>query len=137
MSDPFDLNRYAVGGAAPSSGSSGDPGWGEPTSGDSQLSVGTPPLLWLLAAVVVAVVGAALAAFVLRSGPLTIAPWVLAGPAGIVLLGVYSIVDTRRRAASVYAAGAWVGPLYVVAVVVILAAVIVTALNIAFWVGHL
>lgn len=137
MSDPFDLNRYAVGAGTPSAGAPSDPGWDTPSGGDARLTVGTPPVLWLVAAVVVALAGAGLAALVVRSGPATLLPWVLAGPVGIVLLGVYSIVDTRRRASSIYAAAGWVGPFYVAAVVVILAAVVVTAVNIAQWVGHL
>lgn len=135
MTDPFDLNRYAVGGAAP--GPSGEPGWDASTGEGSQLAVGTPPVPWLVGAVAAALAGGVLAAFAFRTGPATFVPWVLAGPVGIVLLGVYSIVDTRRRALSVYAAASWVTALYIGAVVLILAAVIVTALNIAFWVGHL
>ena len=68
---------------------------------------------------------------------LAVAGWVLAGPAAFAMLGAFTTTDTRQRARSVYVAPVWSRTAYWTAAVVALAAVVVTAIALAEWVGRL
>lgn len=89
----------------------------------------------LIVALAAAVVGAALA--FLPWHFLRPIGWLLAGPVAILALGYFTTTDNKRRASGLYAGNPAAKALYVVALVAALAAVVITALLTAFWVGRL
>lgn len=114
-------------------------GWeSDRTLAGAPLAVAVPPVRWLGISVLVALVSAGLAlAFGAAVPGLAISGWVLSGPLAIGLLAYFTVLDTRERTKATYIAPTWVRAGYWVCVVVSLAAVLVCALRIAFWVGRL
>jgi hypothetical protein len=99
-------------------------------------AVGSPPLGWLVAALVIALAAAA-TAFVLRTSVVAAAIcWAAAGPLAIGMVARYSVADTRQQARVVYTRRAWASGLYWGTVVVLLVAVVVCAWPIADWAGR-
>jgi hypothetical protein len=68
---------------------------------------------------------------------LAIVAWLLGGPVAIALIAFFSLRDTRARTHTLYSSEAMVPWIYRLALVLSLAAVVVSALNIADWVGRL
>lgn len=104
-----------------------DEGWSRPAP---------PPVVWLLASVLLAVSGLLLALLADDRPLLAGLGWLLGGPFAIALIAVYLRRDTARRALPVRVDYAWVSVLHAGAVVLALAAVVASSLRIALWVGR-
>lgn len=63
--------------------------------------------------------------------------WLLAGIAGVTLLGWYFTTDNKRRAAGFYTEIGWKKAVYYATMVVLVIAVVWSAVDIALWVGKL
>lgn len=164
-SNPFDFSKYNSSGPEPSSSRSLTEGQPQaPASGtvaDVSFAFGSQqppvdfdphhgaaakaPVLWLAGAIacaVIALVVASVVALVLPPGfgastPLAISAWFLGGPFAIALVACFSLRDTRARTHTLYSAARSVPWIYRLALVLSLAAVVVSALHIANWVGRL
>lgn len=154
-----DFTRPSGGFGAPPSLSQQPPsGFGQPPSGfgqppgmaavDSFGGVGpsapvqmrTAPTAWLTAAGAVAVIGlivAVVALAALDSGPLAVVAWVLSGPVAIGLLAAFTYRDTQARASAFYSEPLWVPWATRVVLAVSCIAVLISAWNIADWIGRL
>lgn len=95
------------------------------------------PVVWLAGAIACSVLSLVVGAGFGASPALTILAWLVGGPVAIALIAFFSLRDTRARTHTLYSADAMVPWLYRLALVLSLAAVVVSALNIANWVGRL
>lgn len=132
---PFDLP-----GSGPAANPFGDPpGLGAPVSGapTGRAHAVGPPLGWLLAAVVAAVVGLVVAALTFPGGVVYLAGWFVAGPVAVGMLAIFARQDAARQTAILYSFPAWKATAYRGALVLSLLAVLALALRIADWAGHL
>lgn len=66
---------------------------------------------------------------------LAFAGWILAGPVGTVLLALYTLENTKRRASAWYVASSTATMLYWISLGVLLLGVIACAVVIALWAG--
>jgi hypothetical protein len=119
-----------------------DEGTPDPLSGlqiagpdSGSLTPVSSPVVWLYASIGSAVVGA-LGAWLFSLSALTILGWLFAGPIAIGLLGFYHKKDTLRRASGLYSEPSYVRTVYVSALVICLAAVLVTAVFVGLWWGR-
>ncbi len=96
-----------------------------------------PPIIWLIAGVTGAAVGLVVAVVYGSNPALAIAAWFLAGPLAICLLAAFMRANTRSSANAVYKTPAWVAWSYAGAMLVTLAGVVVSAVQIALWIGRL
>ncbi|MGJ3509672.1 hypothetical protein [Enemella sp. A6] len=96
----------------------------------------TPPFPILLVALVLAIAAGVVALLVNQPVVAGIC-WLVAGPIGIGLIAMYVRKDTYARSAGLYAAPGFVRPLYWLAVVGCLLAILAPAWRIADWVGRL
>jgi hypothetical protein len=94
-----------------------------------------PPVLWLALGAAASLLGGAVAVVLGESLVWALVGWALSGPLAIGLLGRFVQLDTKRRALPTHLEYGWVKPVYVVCVVLALAAVILSALRIGFWAG--
>jgi hypothetical protein len=102
------------------------------------LEVATPPIGWIIGAIVAGV--AALTVVLVFGGAIewAWAGWVIAGPIAIGLLAGFTIFNIRRQASPLYDdRGSLVPSLYWLAVVIAGAGVAISAWYIADWVGRL
>ncbi|MBV7294584.1 hypothetical protein KRX51_01465 [Corynebacterium sp. TAE3-ERU12] len=105
------------------------------------LQVITGPWHWVSAAIVSAAIGVCLGAAAPMVATATdslwavlaLTGWILAGVVTFVLVGVHTIADTQRQAAGPYLSTPAQEWLYRVAIVVGLAGVVLTAIEIAMW----
>lgn len=95
------------------------------------------PVIWLAGAIACSVLSVVVAALFGASPALAILAWLVGGPVAIALIAFFSLRDTRARTHTLYSADAMVPWLYRLALVLSLAAVVVSALNIANWAGRL
>lgn len=87
-----------------------------------------------MVAIATAVVGGAAALLV--SGPLLILAWLLAGPVAFGLIAWFANRDTRERARALYSESPLSRILFWAAVAVSIVAVLIAALQLAFWIGR-
>jgi hypothetical protein len=99
--------------------------------------VGTPPKIWLIAALVLGLAAAAVAVTLGASIGYALLAWLLAGPVAIGLLAVFSQRDVRQRSLPIYHSPTWLPTLYWSAVVAAGLGVLSSAWYIAQWAGHL
>lgn len=139
----------APGGLAAPPGPAGFPAgqgdqWGDSFGGqgysDGQFEAvsstpGKPPIGWLVAAVVIALVGGGVALW-LRALPVILACWFVAGPVAVGLFAQFRTRDQAARAKTTYLGGGWVTGLAITAGVVILVAVGMTAFAVGRWVAY-
>lgn len=124
-------------------GRSDDFSFGESSSsGDgsgttSRLEISSPRLLWLFLGVAVALVGLGLAVFLGQLIVPAAAAWLLSGPLAIGLLAVFLHSESKRHSMPTFVDYGWLRAGYVLAMVLALAAVVVSAVRIALWVGRL
>lgn len=104
----------------------------------STFAVVHPPLAWLYAAVAVAAVALALACAFWGVIPIAVIAWLLGGLVTIALTSVFQIVDTDRRTQLGYSSGrsGLATALYVSALALGLGAVVIAAIDLAFWAGR-
>ncbi|MDR7083608.1 hypothetical protein J2X01_002903 [Arthrobacter ginsengisoli] len=156
-SNPFDFSKYNSSGPAPSSAPSLTNGQPQAPaaapSGNASFGFGSQqaaadlspqfgaaakaPVIWLAGAIACALVAIVVAAGFGASPPLAISAWFVGGPIAIALIACFSLRDTRARTHTLYSADARVPWIYRLALVLSLAAVVVSALSIANWVGRL
>jgi hypothetical protein len=156
-SNPFDFSKYNSSGPEPVSsrslteGQPQSPAAGNPADvsfafGSHQTVVnlaphlGAPakaPVIWLAGAIACAVASLVVAAGFGASPALAISAWLVGGPVAIAMIAFFSLRDTRARTHTLYSADAMVPWIYRLALVLSLAAVVISALNIANWVGRL
>lgn len=122
--------------AGPDAGFGGAPG-GAPQS-TAAFTVVHPPLVWLYAAAGAGLVALVLVLVFWGVVPLAIVGWVLGGPIAIALTSIFQSADTARRTQIGYSTGrdALAKTLYIAALVLGLAAVVVAALTLAMWAGR-
>jgi hypothetical protein len=99
--------------------------------------VGTPPKIWLIAALLLGLAAAAVAVMLGASIGYALLAWLLAGPVAIGLLAVFSQRDVRQRSLPIYHSPTWLPTLYWGAVVAAGLGVLSSAWYIAQWAGHL
>lgn len=156
-SNPFDFSKYNSSGPEPSPSRSltdGPPqaptvataahasfGFGsQQAAADLAPHLGAAakaPVIWLAGAIACAIVALVVAAGFGASPPLAISSWFVGGPVAIALIACFSLRDTRARTHTLYSADARVPWIYRLSLVLSLAAVVVSALSIANWVGRL
>jgi hypothetical protein len=121
--------------AAPQSPGGGLGAAPQPTAA---FSVVHPPLVWLYAATGVGLVALILVLVFWGVVPIAIVGWVLGGPIAIALTSIFQSADTSRRTQIGYSTGrsALARILYIAALVVGLAAVVVAAVTLAMWAGR-
>lgn len=112
------------------------PGMATSSESDGPLQQTGPPLVTLIVAGVVAVVGTAVSALFFGD-VLAIVGWALAGPIAISLMGAFVRADTDRRAESGYLRPTWIGAAYALVAVASIAGIIVGAVGFAMWMGRL
>jgi len=114
----------------------GAPGGGPQSS--AAFSVVHPPLVWLYAAAGAGLVALVLVLVFWGVVPLAIVGWVLGGPIAIALTSIFQSVDTARRTQIGYSTGrnALAKTLYIAALALGLAAVVVAAVTLAVWAGR-
>lgn len=95
------------------------------------------PIGWLIAAALVALVGLILALASFGSGPIAVAAWVVSGLTAIGVLAVFTVRDTKARAGAFYSQPVWVPWTVRVVFVLSCAGVLISAWNIADWIGRL
>lgn len=110
-----------------------DPG----EDGSSLFEAAGPPVLWMWAGIVAALIGLALAVIAGNVVPLSWTAWALAGPVAIGLYSVFSLRDTKQRSKPLY--GDRVAVTWTLRIGWILAflGVIIAALRLADWAGRL
>jgi len=130
------------GASAPSGGSPGAP-WGTVGSAVAMdagaaaaPAAGAAPTGLLVASLVTAFIGGVVGGALGGVPAIALAAWALAGPLTILLLALYQRADASRRAYALYSPPAWAPAMYTVAVILMLLAVVVCALQIALWVGR-
>lgn len=132
--NPFDSGR------APSPAGSGAPfGTGNafpPSDPSSDTLTPVSPPTALLAVAAATAIAAVAIGVIGWANPLAVLGWVLAGPIAIGVLALFVHEDTKRRAAAVYVRPDWIKAAYATVAVVVVAAIIVTALATAYWVGR-
>lgn len=103
------------------------------------LQTAGPPLRWFVVALGLALLGL----IVVTVGAVTggslvtaVTGWLLAGPAAIGALAMYTRVDTRRRTDAIYSAPAWAPRLYWAVLAVCLIGIALGAWQIALWAGR-
>lgn len=152
---PFDFSKYNSSPPGPSSPQSVTDGQTQvPVSGaaDYSFSFGNqqtmleldpfhgatarPPLSWLAAAIFCAIAALVLAAGFGAGPAFAISAWLLGGPVAIALVACFSLRDNRARTHPLYSASKAVPWIYRLALIASLAAVVVSALCIANWVGR-
>lgn len=106
-------------------------------AGDPSVVIGEPPILTLVAALLVGAAAAVVAALWGHAAPVALAAWTAAGPVGVGFLALYSRQDTRRRTLPVYNAAGWTPLLYWAAVSAIGVGIVISAVRIAEWAGRL
>lgn len=156
-SNPFDFSKYNSSGPEPVSSRSLTGGQPQSPAADNPADVffafdshqtevnlaphlGAPakaPVIWLAGAVACAVASLVLAAGFGGSPALAISAWLVGGPVAIAMIAFFSLRDTRARTHTLYSADAMVPWIYRLALVLSLAAVVISALNIANWIGRL
>jgi hypothetical protein len=99
------------------------------------LTVAGPPTVLLAVAAAGAVVGIVGGAIGWGSWMAAIG-WAFAGPIAIGVMALYFAKDTGRQAAPVYARPGWLTWAYLVVGVLAAAGIVVSALGVAFWIGH-
>lgn len=109
---------------------------GNPQPADT-IVLGRPPVVWLAVAGVVALVGAVLAIVAGGSAAFAVVAWLLAGPAAIGVLAVYTVLDTQQRALPVYAQPTWTRAAYGGVLAVAAVGILISAWFIADWIGRL
>lgn len=122
------------------SAASTEPAWsfgGTETVATAPLSIARPPVTWLACCAAITVIGGILALTLGSLPPVAIVAWVLCGPMAIGLLALFTSRDTHQRSLPVYAAAGWVKPAYIACLVLCGAAVLISAIRIALWVGRL
>lgn len=143
--NPFDFSQY--------NGASGQPA---PRSHEAQLvsqsiaidgspsptSIGgagvvSAPLFWCYLAAGCALVGITLGLIVGGVPAMAITGWAIGGPAAIVLLAVFSLHDTRARTSAMYSASGLATWLCRAVLLLSMVAVVIGALRIANWIGHI
>lgn len=116
--------------------------WGASTSEERGLSGSEPqavlvprraPLLWLVPAVLGAIGGALLATLLPPSWWSLVLGWALAGPVGVAFLTLFVNRDLKARSASFYVTTKASAVVYWGAVVLVVVAVIWTAIQLADW----
>ncbi len=132
--NPFESGTTANAGG-PNLGGTPNPSRAPSTTGDA-LTIVKPPTALLAVAAAVAVVGAVLAAVGWGSWIAGVG-WALAGPIAIGVMALYVAADTRRRAEPVYLRPEWLTMAYAGVAMLAVAAIVVSALSVAFWVGRL
>lgn len=110
---------------------------GTETVATAPLTIARPPVFWLACCVALTVIGGVLALTLGSLPPVAIAAWVLCGPVAIGALALFTSRDTHQRSLPVYAAPGWVKPAYIGCLVLCGAAVLISAIRIALWVGRL
>lgn len=130
-SDPF------AGDSAPRQTSPTDACGASAPGPDRGLVVARPPLTLFGFAFALAAVGVAIAGVWGGAVVPAAVGWFLAGQIAIGLLGVYTLVDTWRRADAVYSAPRWTGTAYWAVVVVSMAGIAFGAVHLALWAGRL
>ena len=95
------------------------------------------PVIWLAGAIACSVVSLVVAAVFGATPALAISAWLVGGPVAIALIAFFSLRDTRARTHTLYSADAMVPWIYRLALVLSLAGVVISALNIANWAGRL
>ena len=113
--------------------------FGDSASVGGNLKTAGPPLKWFAVALGLALLGLMVAVIgALLSGSLVtaVAGWLLAGPAAIGALAMYTRVDTQRRTEAIYSAPAWGSRLYWAVLAVCLLGIAMGAWQIALWAGH-
>lgn len=100
---------------------------------------GKPPVQWLAYAGLAAVIGIALTVVSVSGGSVLFAfvGWALAGLLAFGMLAMFTTLDTRKRAMSVYAKSRLAERAYGVAVAVAAVGVVLGAWSIADWAGRL
>lgn len=128
-------NPFATGGEAHGS-RVGDPiTFGAPITGGA-LEIAKPPVSLLAVAAATAVAGIGLGAIGSDSW-IALVGWVFAGPLAIGVLAFYVRQDTSRRAMATYLSPTGIGAMYTCVAVLVVIGIIVSALGVAYWVGHL
>lgn len=102
-----------------------------------EITVAKPPVLWLALAAAAALASLLVAGIALSAPSLALVGWALAGPIAIGLLAVFTLVDTGRRAAAVYAEPTWAKPAYWGVLAVAGVGILLSAWRIAEWIGRL
>lgn len=145
--DDFDFGVYNNPGSSPSfssgmslepSGSPESPFVDDPgESGSSSSQDAGPPVLWMWAGIVAALMGVALVIIAGSAVPLSWTAWALAGPIAIGLYSVFSLRDTKQRSKPLY--GERVAVTWILRIGWLLAfvGVILAALRLADWAGRL
>lgn len=144
-----DFTRSSGSFGAPSSGQQqrvfGQPPGASPAASGSvgrsaPAQMRTAPATWLTAGGAAAVIGltvAVVAMIALDSGPVAVLAWILGGPVAIGLLAVFTHRDTQARASAFYSEPTWISISTRVVLVTSCIAVILSAWNIADWIGRL
>jgi len=136
--NPFDAGSAPVG--APTQGFSSG---GYPSSAGSPeqpLNAVGPPMVYLVLAAILGVVGtfvAVLSIVHVLPAAAAAAGWALAGPLAIGMIGFFLAQDTKRRAASLYVAPPSAKALMWAAGAAAAFGTIAGSLGVAIWVGHL
>ena len=99
--------------------------------------IGRPPFQWLVAALVLGLVAAAVAWLYGASMWIALGAWALAGPVAIGLLAVFTQRDVAQRAKPIYDAPSWIRVLYWSTVAAAVLGIAVSAWDIALWAGRL
>jgi hypothetical protein len=100
------------------------------------LALAGPPLSLLGLALTLAAAGAVLAGVWGSALGAAAVGWLLAGPAAIGVLALYTLVDTRRRTDAVYSAPSWTSATYWAVVAVCLIGIAFGAWYLALWAGR-
>lgn len=106
-----------------------------PSAADS--AVARTPVGMLLAAIVIGLAAVVIAVLFGERPPMAVLAWVLAGPVGIGLYAAFRMQDTRARSRPFYAVTSLGRTAPWAAFVVLAAGVVLAALRIAQWIGHL
>jgi hypothetical protein len=96
-----------------------------------------PPVIWLALSALAAVAGGVVAGLFGTTLLPALGGWLLGGPGALGLAAVFAWQDTVRRAKPSPRVPGWVGPAYVVCLVLALLAILVASARLAFWFGYL
>lgn len=123
----------------PTSSVAASTGWlaTEPVGNLAAAKPSGPPLIWLATAIACAIVAGAVAATSGGNALTAGASWLLGGPIAIAFLAIFTFQDTARRADVFYSRRTWIPLVYGVTIALIFIAIIVSALQLALWVGRL
>lgn len=139
MTTPSDPLGQSAGGGYGFPPPAAGPGTSAPrdSAPSAGLTIARPPSAFIAAAGGLALIGVVLGAVFGGSGPLAVVGWLAAGPLAIGTLSAFTLVDTSRRATSVYTEPSWVKPAYWTVLAVAAVGIILCALRIADWIGRL